>query len=410
MLPWFSSGGSTALARTALSNRPSLDEAVVEVTSALGGVGKADLALVFCSTSFSSDLPRLLPLLQRRLKADHWIGGCGGGVVGTGAKGEPQELEQGPGLSVTLLRLPGAKVTSFAINPNQPPDLDGPTQPWVDAVGADPAAGGGMLLWIDPSSSGINDLTSGLDYAFPDMEKIGGLTSNHSADHGSLLLGDRVCAGAVGCVISGEWTLQSVVAQGCRPIGPVFEVEQAKRNVVLELREGEELAPPVLALQKVIETLPEQDRELVSHSLFVGLARNRFSLAANQASSPFLVRNLMGVDPRHGAMAVADSLQVGQRLQFQLRDSSTSRQELNGLLQEQRERCSEPLAALLFACAGRGEGLYGESNVDGGLCRRQFPKLPISGLFCNGELGPVDGSTQVHSYTACLAFIIPNRS
>ncbi len=410
MLPWFSSGGSSAQARTALSNRPSLDEAVAEVSSALGGGGQTDLALVFCSTSFASDLPRLLPLLQRRLQAKHWIGACGSGVVGTGPKGQPQELEQGPGLSVTLLRLPGAQVTSFAVDPQQLPDLDGPSQPWVDAVGAQPAAGGGMLLWIDPSSSGINDLISGLDYAFPGMEKVGGLAGNHGAAHGSLLLGDQVCSGAVGCVISGDWSLQSVVAQGCRPIGPVFEVEQAKRNVVLELREGEELAPPVLALQKVIETLPEQDRELLRQSLFVGLARNRFSLAPDQSSSPFLVRNLMGVDPRHGAMAVADRLQVGQRLQFQLRDGSTSRQELEGLLLQQQQRCAAPLAALLFACAGRGEGLYGESNVDGGLCRRQFPELPISGLFCNGELGPVDGSTHVHSYTASLAFIVPNKS
>ena len=98
MLPWFSSGGSSAQARTALSNRPSLDEAVAEVSSALGGGGQTDLALVFCSTSFASDLPRLLPLLQRRLQAKHWIGACGSGVVGTGPKGQPQELEQGPGL------------------------------------------------------------------------------------------------------------------------------------------------------------------------------------------------------------------------------------------------------------------------------------------------------------------------
>ena len=34
--------------------------------------------------------------------------------------------------------------------------------------------------------------------------------------------------------------------------------------------------------------------------------------------------------------------------------------------------------------------------------------LPISGLFCNGELGQ-DGSTKCTA-TACLAFIIPNRS
>jgi len=412
MLPWFKSGGSDALARTALSSQPSLEQAIDEVAGSLKGMGQADLALVFCSSSFASDLPRLLPLLQQKLQADHWLGACGGGVVGTNPGNQPLELEQGCGLSVTLLKLPGAQINSFALDANQLPDLDGPALPWQQAVGADPAAGGAMLLWLDPSTSGINDLISGLDYAFPAMAKLGGIAGNHSANHGSLLLGDQVHHSAVGCVISGAWTLEPVVAQGCRPIGPIFEVEQAKRNVVLELRQGDDLASPVTALQQVIETLPEPDKELLRHSLFVGLARNSFSLQQERSSNPFLVRNLMGVDPRHGAMAVADSLQVGQRLQFQLRDGATSRQELDGLLADAQQSCQQhpPVAALLFACLGRGQGLYGEAHVDTGLCRKHFPELPVSGLFCNGEIGPVDGSTQLHGYTACWALVVPTPS
>ena len=181
--------------------------------------------------------------------------------------------------------------------------------------------------------------------------------------------------------------------------------------MVLELRQGEALANPVTALQQVIDTLSGPDKELLRHSLFVGLARNSFSLQQERSSNPFLVRNLMGVDPRHGAMAVADSLQVGQRLQFQLRDGATSRQELDGLLAAAQQDCQQqPIAALLFACLGRGQGLYGEAHVDTGLCRKHFPELPVSGLFCNGEIGPVDGSTQLHGYTACWALVVPTPS
>lgn len=411
MLPWFKSGGPEPLARTALSSQPSLELAIDEVASSLKGMGPADLALVFCSSSFASDLPRLLPLLQQKLEAQHWLGACGGGVVGTNQLNQPQELEQGCGLSVTLLKLPGAQINSFALDTKQLPDLDGPAEPWQQAVGADPQAGGAMLLWLDPTNSVINDLISGLDYAYPAMAKLGGIAGNHSANHGSLLLGDQVHHSAVGCVISGAWTLEPVVAQGCRPIGPIFEVEQAKRNVVLELRQGEDVANPVTALQQVIDTLSEQDKELLRNSLFVGLARNSFSLQQERSNNPFLVRNLMGVDPRHGAMAVADSLQVGQRLQFQLRDGATSKQELDGLLATAQQDCQQqPIAALLFACLGRGQRLYGEAHVDTGLCRKYFPQLPISGLFCNGEIGPVDGSTQLHGYTACWALLVPTPS
>jgi small ligand-binding sensory domain FIST len=408
MLPWLSSR-PTALARTALSTHSSLEAAVAEVAANLGVASPADLALVFASNSYASDLPRLLPLLRQRLKASHWIGASGGGVVGSNANAKPRELEQGPGLSVTLLRLPGAKLTSFKLDPAQLPDLDGAATPWQQAVGADPADGGAMLVWIDPSSTGINDLISGLDFAYPAMAKVGGLAALHSAGHGSLLLDQEVCGGAVGCVISGDWTVEPVVAQGCRPIGPVFEVEQAQRNILLELRQGDDLNNPVVALQRVIDALPADDRDLLRHSLFVGLARHRFSLQPSTDPLPFLVRNLMGVDPRHGAIAVADSLRVGQRLQFQLRDASTSRQELAQLLQRQQQRSPQPLAALLFACLGRGQGFYGESDVDANLCWEQFGDVPISGLFCNGEIGPVDEATQLHGYTASWGFVVPSK-
>ena len=64
MLPWFKSGGPDALARTALSSQPSLEQAIDEVAGSLKSMGQADLALVFCSSSFASERPRLLPLLQ----------------------------------------------------------------------------------------------------------------------------------------------------------------------------------------------------------------------------------------------------------------------------------------------------------------------------------------------------------
>jgi small ligand-binding sensory domain FIST len=410
MLQLFTSSKSTPLVRTALSQQPALEHAVTELSQQLSGLGEMDLALVFASSSYASDLPRLLPLLQKQLRCRHWLGACGGGVVGTNNEGSPQEVEAGPALSLTLMRLPGATITPFQINLNKLPDLDGPREPWIEAVGADPEAGGAMVLLIDPASSGINDLISGLDYGFPAMAKLGGLAGQHSANHGALFFDQQVCDGAVGCVISGAFSLDPLVAQGCRPIGPIFEVAQAQRNVLLELRQGDDLKNPLEALQGLIGELSSSDRELLRNSLFVGLGKESFSLPnpTFPQVSPFLVRNLMGMDPRLGAIAVADRLRVGQQLQFQLRDGNSSRQELKDLLQIQQQHQPNPLATLLFACLGRGHGLYGEANVDVGLCRELFPNVPMAGLFCNGEIGPVAGSTQLHGYTASWAFLVPN--
>lgn len=418
------SPGPAPWCRTALATDVSLETAVATVARQLRGATQADLALVFVSASYASDLPRLLPLLQERIQAEHWLGCLAGGVIGTAPQAAPREVEQEAGLSVTLLRLPGARLQPFAIQSGQLPDLDGPADPWLALLGraeqaAELASSRSMLLLVDPGFSAINDLISGLDYACPAATKVGGIACPHSASRSSLLFQQQVCNGAVGCLIDGDWSLDPVVAQGCRPIGPVFEVEEAQRNVVLKLSCGERQSTPVAALQAIITNLSAEERELVKHSLFLGVGRDSFRLEpgtddgdgdgdGDGVAPTFLVRNLLGVDPRNGAVAVAERMRVGQQVQFQLRDGNASRQELELLLRRQRRRPGEPLAALLFACLGRGQGLYGGPDGDVTAAREVFGALPVSGAFCNGEIGPVAGSTHLHGYTASWAFLVPS--
>jgi small ligand-binding sensory domain FIST len=143
------------------------------------------------------------------------------------------------------------------------------------------------------------------------------------------------------------------------------------------------------------------------------VGRSDFSLAtagepaAAQPSPAFLVRNLIGVDPRNGAVAVAERMRVGQKVQFQLRDAETSREEARHLLGRQALATPEPLAAFLFACLGRGRGLYGEADGDVALCREAFATVPVAGVFCNGEIGPIGNSTHMHGYTASWGFLVP---
>jgi len=406
LLERLASRRADAWCRTALVRGTGLQEVVDAAVRQLGRCGPADLALVFASASFASDLPRLLPLLQQKLRAEHWLGCLGGGVVGTAADGQPHELEQDSALSVTLLHLPDTEVHPFVMGGGDLPDLDGPAEPWLQQVGRSNSGVHSMLLLVDPSCPAINDLISGLDYAYPDAVKVGGLAAAHSAPHGSLLHGGVVHQGAVGCLLSGSWGLDAVVAQGCKPIGPILEVEQAQRNVVLEVSQGDQRSSPVAALQAILSGLSPREREQVRHSLFLGVGQSSFSLA-NDAAPAFLVRNLIGVDPRNGAVAVAERLRVGQQVQFQLRDADASLQELSALLDRQASRQAQPLAALLFACLGRGQGLHGRADGDVGPCRDRFATVPIAGAFCQGEIGPIGGSTHLHGYTASWGFVVP---
>ncbi len=402
-LAWFRGSGTRAKCRTALSCCTSLEEATKDVTNQLGSE-KADLALFFVSSHFASDLPRLHSLLCKRLQSKHWIGFVAGGVVGTDSSGQSQELEQTTALSITFLNLPGARLNPFQLNTENLPDLDGPLQHWQNWVDIDPADTRSLLLFIDPSCGVINDLISGLDYAYPNAAILGGIAAPHNATHGSLLIDGHVINGAVGMSIGGDWFLDPVIAQGCRPIGPVFAIEQAQRNVLLELSDGNRRDTPVACLQRVLADLNAEDRELVQHSLFLGVERRNLM---QECPSDFLVRNLIGVDPRNGAVAVAERVRPGQHVQFQLREAQSSRLEARQLLEASKKRSplSPPLCGLLFACLGRGSGLFGEANGDISIARDVLPNLPIAGAFCNGEIGPLSNNTYLHGYTACWGLL-----
>lgn len=392
----------------AVSTCPSLEGAVKEVVEQLKGqlTTTPDLGLVFISSSFTSEFARLLPLLQSLLPIPALVGCSGGGIVGTDAQGQPQELEGTPALSLTIARLPGVSVQSFHLSSDDLPDLDSPPNTWSELIGVAPEQNPQFILMADPFSSGINDLLQGLDFAYPSGAKIGGLAGIDGFNRHSGLFCDRTlhAEGIVGIALSGPVVLDTIVAQGCRPIGPVYRVDKAERNILLTLSDSEgsdSARPPLELLQEMFDTLSESDRQLAQSALFIGVAQDSFKLTLDQGD--FLIRTLLGVDPKMGAIAVGDRLRPGQRVQFHLRDAHTSAIDLENLLQRYQRQAptsTTPTGALLFACAGRGAGLYDQANFDSSLFAQYLPGVPLGGFFCGGEIGPVGQTTFLHGFTS----------
>ncbi|GAX42193.1 hypothetical protein NIES4075_31930 [Tolypothrix sp. NIES-4075] len=383
----------------ALSTRPSLEAAVADVVQrAVSSLtAPADLGLVFISSAFTSEYSRLLPLLAEKLSVPVLIGCSGGGVIGTTDKGQTQELEAEPALSLTLAHLPGVNIQPFHIVAEELPDLDGPPNAWLDLVGIPSSPTPQFILLSGSFSSGINDLLQGLDFAYPGSVTVGGQASG-GGGRIALFCNDRLYReGTVGLALTGNIVLETIVAQGCRPIGKPLQVTKADRNIIIELDEQ----VPLVVLRDLIGSLSDADRMLAQNSLFVGVAMDEFKLALQQGD--FLIRGILGVDPSAGAIAIGDRVRPGQRLQFHLRDAEASAEDLELLLQQyQDQSASEPsaVAALMFSCLGRGEGLYGKPNFDSQLFRRYINDIPIGGFFCGGEIGPVAGSTFLHGYTS----------
>lgn len=392
---------------SALSTRASLESAIQEVAEQVVDRLDAspDLGLVFISSAFTSEFSRLLPLLHERLSLPVLIGCSGGGVIGMTQEGYPLEVEEQPALSLSVAHLPNVRVKSFHCSGDELPDLDSPPDAWIELVGVSPQDNPQFILLADPFASGISDLLQGLDFAYPNAVKVGGLAGVSSFNRSSGLFCDRhrYEEGVVGVALTGNVTLEAIVAQGCRPIGQPLRVAEAERNIVLKLEDPNDSGherPPLEILQDLFKDLEDDDRKLAQHSLFIGIAQDSFKLHLDQGD--FLIRNLLGVDPKTGAIAIGDRIRPGQRIQFHLRDARTSAEDLEALLSryQQNTHTPAPAGALLFSCIGRGIGLYNEPNFDSRLFSRYLQQVPLGGFFCGGEIGPIGQTTFLHGYTS----------
>ena len=264
-----------------------------------------------------------------------------------------------------------------------------------------------FVMLADPFSFPVQNLLLGLDFAFSKSVKIGGMASGAERPGlNALFLDDQVHrSGAVGLALHGNIAVDTVVAQGCRPIGEPMRITESKRNLLVKL-DGE---PPLEYLKGLFRTMSTRDQGLMQHSLFLGVVMDEFLETPQQGD--FLIRNVAGMDPKTGTLAIGEMLKEGQLVQFHLRDAQTSAEDLNAVLERYAidNRENDVHGALLFSCLGRGQYLYGRPNHDTDVFHEKVGQVPLGGFFCNGEIGPVSGTTFLHGYTSSFGIFRPKR-
>ena len=383
--------------QTPLSN--AIEECVSRVNQQLDGAA-ANLAVVFASFHYQEQFEDIPGLIRDQLDSPLVLGCSGGGIIGNGL-----EVEQQPALSITVASLPNVTLKAFHLQADNLPDLDAGPQTWEDLVQVVKSDEPQFILLADPYSFPAQNLILGLDFAFDQSAKIGGLASGaQQQGQNALFLEDQVYrSGAVGVAMSGNVVVDTVVAQGCRPIGKPMRITQSQRNLL----GGLDGRPPVEVLRELFEGLNERDRGLMRTSLFLGVVMDGFIDEPRQGD--FLIRNVMGMDDRAGVLSIGEVLKEGQLVQFHLRDAETSAEDLIAVLDryagENRENQAQ--GALLFSCLGRGQYLYGKSNHDTEVFQNKLGSVPMGGFFCNGEIGPVSGTTFLHGYTSSFGIFRP---
>lgn len=372
----------------ALSEHPITAHAVAEVAgAALEQVGAGpDLVLLFMTSHHAGALEDAAGAVRAILEPGVLLGCAAAAVIGIA-----REVDDGPGVGLWAGNT--GRVVPVALDSQSVGEDEALVGGWPESLPFDPAA---LLLLGDPFSFPAGPFLEYLGAHYPDLPVLGGMASAARGPGGNRLLLDGAvrAEGAVGVFLGPTVSVEAVVSQGCRAIGPPLAVTRTDDNVIYELAGG----PALERLQDLLNRgiTPEDAHLIRATALHIGLLLDGPTAVPDREE--FLIRKVLGGNSEHGAVIIDEALELGTVVQFHVRDDISADEELRDLLGQHMAE-----SALIFTCNDRGMQLFGEPDHDATVVADAFGPIPTSGFAAAGEFGPVGRRNFLHNSTASIA-------
>ena len=365
------------------------------------GLRRADLALVFASAAYHPNYPLLLKALRNETDADHRIGCSALGVITSDG-----EWETPHAVAVMVISSDTLSVAPFLLHPlHERGDLVGRTlgRMAADAAHDEPSHSSLAIVLPDTYNFQSEPFIKEFHKAADRTTMAGGGAS----EDGSLMqtfqmYQDQVLSDAVaGFILNGPFTHTIGLAQACHPIGNPMMVTRGGHNTIYELAGR----PALEWYTKLFAHIPPERVRAATGLVFVGFPADSAETRFHRGS--YLIRNVMGVDPREGSITIPDAVEEGQVISFMLREPGESARDMETVVSELAKihHGRPPSLALYFNCCGRGRSLYGSTGVDHAIIKKYFGDIPLIGFFTYSEIAPIHGITRFHNYSGVLVLI-----
>jgi len=343
----------------------------------LGDTAGATLGIVYVSEPAAAALPALVQNLARGTGIASWVGGVGLGICAPG-----HEVYDRPAASVLTAAVPEESFRIFGATEDPALDLPRDHGRWIESV--QPAL---ALVHADPRCPDLARAAVDAGTASGAF-LVGGLVSHQC--EAPLVAGAGLGGGGIsGLMLAPGVSVATALTQGCSPVGPVRTIDEAQDNIVMKI-DGRP------ALEVFLEDIgPElaQNLRRLGGTIFAGLP------VAGSDTGDYLVRNLMGIDPRQGWIALAAEVAPGDKIVFTRRDPESAKKDLLRMLKQLGARLpGPPRAGVYVSCIARGRSLFGEPAVETGLIRETLGDFPLVGFFANGEIS----RDRLYGYTGVL--------
>ncbi|MFM2128605.1 MAG: hypothetical protein RL477_151 [Pseudomonadota bacterium] len=338
-----------------------------------GTGSRSGLGFLYVTETLAGDIGSILTFLRETTGVDDWVGAAGFGVAANRAEyfNEPA----GAALVAPLGRGDYHLLRSIVTD-----------RPGANGVGRF-AAGGVPVAVVhgDATNGTLPDIVSALadeSGAF----LVGGLTALAAR---AQIAGEVTGGGLSGVMLAPGVGAITGLTQGCSPIGPAHIITDGRANVLVEL----DRRPSLDVFVEDIGPDLAAHLERAGHMVHAALA------VPGSDKGDYLVRNITGIDPDRGLMAIGETIDTGQALTFCTRNRDTATADLRRMAGDMARRLgSPPRAGLYFSCIARGPNLFAPPGREMALIAEALGDFPIAGFYANGEIF----NHRLYGYTGVL--------
>ena len=387
---------TSIIQRIPVSNASMLEE----ITVNLEGEAPDLCAIFFAGNPFEEETVRELLSDLRTCWPKAQVFGCHAESIVCNA----EEWEETAAVTIWAATMPRVRFHAYPLQFES--TAEGPAfVGWPDLSSSDWESTRALLAIADPFSFPMDALLERMNEDRPNIPIVGGLASGADQPGGNRLwLNETVqSSGAIMIQLQGDLEVETLVSQGCRPVGDPMVITRVERNAILELGGR----PSLEVLQELFLSLPTSEQQLLQQGLLLG----RFIVESgdrDKGMGEFLVRSVVGIDPDLKAIVIGDYFRPGQSVQFHLRDEASADHDLSQRLAS-HSFDPPPSGGMLFTCNGRGTRMFTSPHHDAAAIAQRFPELPLTGFFASGEIGPVGHANFVHGFTASAIFFRPSE-
>jgi small ligand-binding sensory domain FIST len=330
---------------------------------------KGGLGFIYVTDHLSAHLGDIIDQLRLMTGIAAWVGTTGIGIIGHAGRGtEPVEYFDVPALAVMLAPLEADMFRLFEQQESGTSAFSKQHGRWIESHGA--LLG---LAHADPRGQNLPTLLQNLSEA-SGLYLVGGLASSRA---GHPVAAERVGEGGLGGVIfAGAVGVATGLSQGCAPIGPVHRITEGEHNIIMAI-DG----------RPALDVFKEEIGEVLARNLNRA-AGYIFAALPVQGSDQvdYLVRNLVGIDPNKGWIAIGDLVEAGDPILFTRRDKPSAEADLDRMLERLKSRAPAPRGGVYVSCVSRGPNMFGAEAAETRRILDRIGDVPLVGFFANGEI------------------------